>query len=191
MRVRSLCLMISTPFYCVHRAEKAVVDMQTQPRVGRSLRSNTHRPCRSRKLPIFPDMITFTAAPLFSDGVSDPHHTLLHPPALPCHLRRVPQPRHLQPGPHHRPRQRADTLPPAVHETERELFDGGFYGYDVYDRVRLQPLCRAVRVTISRVVERVKRGGEEEKGQGKKKKTKKNGRRRRRRRGGEMYPIAY
>ena len=48
--------------------------------------------------------------------------------AFPSHLRRVPQPRHLQPGPHHRPRQRAETLPPAVDEAEREMFDGGIKG---------------------------------------------------------------
>ena len=120
------------PFYCVYQAEEAVIDMQTQPRQSLPVRSNTHRPFSSRKLRIFPDMIHLHSCPLPSQTVCLILTTLFPSSAYPMRLRRVPQPRHLQPRPHHRPRQRADTLPPAVHEPEREMFDGGFHGYDIY-----------------------------------------------------------
>ena len=59
------------------------------------------------------------------------------PCALPCShhpitLRRPPNPRHLQPGPHQRSRESADTLPPAVDEAKRQALHGGVYGYDIY-----------------------------------------------------------
>ena len=41
------------------------------------------------------------------------------PPPYISQLRRRPQPRHLQSGPHHRPRERANVLAPAVEEAER------------------------------------------------------------------------
>ena len=100
---------------------------------------------------------------------------------LPCShhpitLRRPPNPRHLQPGPHHGSRERADTLPPAVDEAKRQALHGGVYGYDIYAAFSV---CIGPSFTYSREFslcdEGYKGGGGGGKGEAEKGKKKKKG----------------
>lgn len=158
MLVCSLCLVISTPSITPSRQ---CFDENAKTAPARSSIHTPHVHSEAGSFTISQHDTPTTAS--FWDNMSDPLHTLLSMRSP--YLSRRPQPRHLQPRPHHRPRKRADTPPPAVHEAEREAPDGGVYGYDIYAAV--SSLHRAVRHDARGVMKKGERGREGERGNGK------------------------
>lgn len=151
MLVCNLCLVISTPSITPSR-QCFDENAKTAPTRSSIHTHNVHSEAGSFKVSQHDTPTTAS----FWDNVSDPQHALLSMRSP--YLSRRPQPRHLQPGPHHRPRKRADTPPPAVHEAEREALDGRVHGYDIYATV--SNLHYAVRHDARGVMKRGKRGRE-------------------------------